>query len=224
MRGRSRSVLVGVALFADALLTGGVTVASAGNTLCTTALGAVTINGNVTAGPGCDLSNTTVNGNVTVTGNLMIQPGSATTINGSVRATNVSFVYVSGRIGGDVKISGGGGIYEVTEAAVGGNVVIENGDVYGIDISNDSVGGNLRVLSNTVSTPIQIVSNTVGGAIRVNNNVDSYQSLNPNLPPGPNIYISGNSANDVLECQGNNPAPGGGPNTAARARGQCVGL
>jgi hypothetical protein len=145
--------------------------AAAADTSCTGALGAVTINGDVSAGPGCDLSNTTVNGNVTVNpgGSLTIAPGSTTTITGNVTSTDATSVLIQLKqqdateytghdvsIGGNVDISGTTGTTAGIEpgnhhivsvwviAKVGGNVEID-GTAYAEQSVHGTINGNVTL-------------------------------------------------------------------------------
>ena len=74
------------------------------------ALGAVTVNGNVSAGAGCDLSGTAVNGNVTVNPGGSLTVTSPATITGNLRSKGATTIFVLfASVGGNVQIDGTAG-------------------------------------------------------------------------------------------------------------------
>jgi hypothetical protein len=186
MRALGRLSLGAVGVVLAALLAFATPGAAAGATSCTGALGAVTIDGDVSAGAGCDLSNTTVNGSVTVNpgGSLTIAPGSTTTITGNVTSTDATSVLIQLKaqdattytgdnvtIGGNVDVSGTTGTTAGIEpgnhhvvsvwciAKVGGNVRI-NGTAYGEQSVHGTVNGNVTIEGGTAYA---FVTNAVVG-------------------------------------------------------------
>jgi hypothetical protein len=144
--------------------------ASGASSNCTGTVGAVTLNGNVTAGPGCDLEGTTV------TGNVSVKAGGSLTTNGA-------------SIGGNLEIQNNGAANSICNTSIGGNLLIHNNSgttsvgypsppCYGnsvsgnTDIHNNSgqvtiahtdVGGNLDCHENSPAASTGNGGNTVGG-------------------------------------------------------------
>jgi hypothetical protein len=155
----------------------GVSAASAGAaTVCESTLRAVTIYGDLDAGPGCVLRETTVNGNVTVdpagslellgvgnfneppgttvNGNLIVEPGGRlftfgnVAVTGNVQARDARSIQLNGSIGGYVQFQGTTGQSDLVEATVKRNVEIQNG-LGAVFIVQVSVGGNVQLQGNT---------------------------------------------------------------------------
>lgn len=185
---------VGLLMLGVVLSILGASAASADAVSCTGALGAVTINGDVSAGPGCDLSNTTVNGNVTVNpgGSLTIAPGSTTTITGNLESTDATSVLIQLQaqtattytgekvtIGGNVDITRTTGTTAGIEpgnlhvvsvwviARVGGNVTVD-GTAYAEQSVHGTIKGNVEIQD---GTGYAFVSNAiVGGNVQLEGN------------------------------------------------------
>jgi hypothetical protein len=194
-----------IVLVALGILVFGVAGASAANTLCAGPMGAVTIDGNVSAGPGCDLTNTTVNGNVTVLpgGSLFVAPfSSSTRIKGNVLSKGARSVEIlSGSVGGHVQIDGttaaAHGDSVLFGVTVGGNVEIRNGAAF-LAVQASTVGGNILVDGNSGSDSTGLFGDVVvGGGNTVRGNIDVHDNS-----------ASGSLFNDI-EVGGNGPAVAG---------------
>jgi hypothetical protein len=172
------AIVCAVGVFAD-----GTVVASPEPTRCTGAVGAITINGDVIAGPGCDLSNTTVTGDVRVGpgGSLLVLPGATNTrIHGDVRSRDAARIEIrAGWIGGDVKLGdtdfGVNGLL-LENSRVEGDVIIRKGTSF-LHVLSMTIGGDVHVHDNTGSDPsgrfgfvIGVYESTVGGHIKVHDN------------------------------------------------------
>ncbi len=153
--------------------------AGAADTLCTGALGSVTVVGNVSAGPGCDLTGTTVIGNVKVGqgGSLFI--GAAAKISGNVQSKGATFVHIAtegGSVGGNVQISNTTEYTFVDFTSVGGNIDVSNSNAW-VWVGRLNVGGNVKLRNNTGSSGgngIVVVSgSTVRGNVDLSNNTAS---------------------------------------------------
>ncbi len=142
-----------------------------------------TINGDVSAGPGCDLSAVTlVKGDVDVNpgGSLRIAFGSSITITGSVKSKKATSIDIeAGSIGGDVQIEGttAAGPNEQTFLGYGtvkGNVDIHQSTAY-VKVVSETVGRDVRVHDNTGSNSdgdgiVQVSQSTVHGNVDVGKN------------------------------------------------------
>jgi hypothetical protein len=201
-----RMLLAAVAPLALAVLALGATTAAAADTPCTGALTG-TINGNVSAGPGCDLSGVTmVRGNVKVNpgGSLTIAFGSSTAITGNVQSQGATLISIfAGSIGGNVEIQNGVANVLVVFATVGGNVQVHNNagsfssGMFGIvDVAENTVKGNVEVHNNSATGSsfnlIQVAGNgPVYGAF----------SIGGNLQVHDNQATGGTSVNEVNDFQ-----------------------
>lgn len=148
--------------------------AGASDTPCTEALGAVTVNGNVSAGAGCDLSGTTVNGNVTVNPGGSLTVTSPATITGNVRSKGATTIFVLlASVGGNVQIDGTTGQSFVGFGTVGGNVEIKNSAAF-LEVGAETVGGNVHLHHNTGSFygvgVVAVGGSTVHGNVEVHDN------------------------------------------------------
>jgi hypothetical protein len=146
---------------------------------CTGPLGAVEINGNISAGAGCDLSGASVRGNVTV------NPGGSLTtrmtlITGNVQGTDAVGVRLerTTSVRGNLRLTdttGRGAFIEVREGTVNGNVEIEDGLPLA-QIFEETVGGNVKILNNSnvgalsSSGLAEIIQSTVGRNVEIGNN------------------------------------------------------
>jgi hypothetical protein len=177
-------LLAAVAPLALAVLALGATTAAAADTPCTGALTG-TINGNVSAGPGCDLSGVTmVKGNVKVNpgGSLTIAFGSSTAITGNVQSQGATLISIfAGSIGGNVEIQNGVANVLVVFATVGGNVQVHN---------------NAGSFSSGMSGIVDVAENTVKGNVEVHNNSATGSSFNV-------IQVAGNGPAFVGSIGGN---------------------
>jgi hypothetical protein len=201
-----RVLWVGIGLLLFAALVGA-TVASAGATLCTGPLGAVTISGDIVAGAGCDLSETTVNGNVTVTPGGSLTSGATTTISGNVKSRRATSVAISGSVGGNVLIDGttgaDGGGTAVSFGTVQGNIEIKKSSPP-VRVESEIVGGNVKLRDNAGSASfapigeVQVLSSTIRGNLDVSKNQLTGADLNLAWvlfnTIGGNLKIHGNSA------------------------------
>lgn len=215
---------------------------------CTGPMGAVTVDGNLSAGPGCDLSNTIVNGNVVVLpgGSLTIAQGATSTIRGNVVSSNATTVEIAaGSIAGDVLIDGTSGLASVAFGSVGGDVEIKNGAAY-LAVFEEIVGGNVLVHDNRDSPPgsvgaVNVSRNFVRGDVdeynntltgfnfnfmqTLDNTVGGSMRIHDNSVTGPGApQVERNTVTDILDCENNNPAPFGGGNSARLKEGQCANL
>lgn len=146
-----RTVLACTAALAGAALLFGAPVAAGGTTNCTGPQGAVTINGNVSAGPGCVLNGTHVTGNVSVKSN------------GSLTATNAT-------IDGNVEIQNNSGTNSICGTTIGGNLDIHNNSgttTLNGSCGDNTVGGNVHVHNNSGAV---VVSDThIAGNLNCHN-------------------------------------------------------
>lgn len=132
----------------------GTPVASGGNVDCTGIYGAVTISGNVKAGPGCDLEGTHVTGNVSVKSN-----GSLTT-NGAT-------------IDGNVEIHKSSGMNAICDTALGGKLHVDDNTGttsigFPAGCGDNTVGGNVEIHKN--SGQVTISHTDVGGKLDCHHN------------------------------------------------------
>jgi hypothetical protein len=98
-----------------------------------------------------------------------------------------------------------------TNATIDGNVTCNNGNPGSPRILTPStIGGSVDLVSNTGPFGVRILGSHIGANVHVNNN--SGTGLNG---------VVGNTIANTLVCQNNNLPFVGGPNTAARAQGQC---
>jgi hypothetical protein len=186
-------------------------------------LTAMTISGNlvVPSGAFCDLVGSTVTGNATVepTGAATLQSNagllldSASSIGGDVQVQkNGQFAEYNGSsVGGDVQCNQCG-VADAQDSSIGGSLH-DNGISQGAFILNDSIGGDLQIDHGvTVSGgPFDIQTNTIGGNLMFNHNTGT-------------STITNNHISKTLACDGNQPPPTGGGNTAAQKKGQCASL
>jgi hypothetical protein len=177
----------------------------AATTPCTGPLGAVEINGNVSAGAGCDLSGTTVKGNVTVTpgGSLSSKAGSRTVITGNLESTNATHITLEGttEVGGRLLLTGTAGRIDLSGSA-NGNLIIEGGIPF-LTVEHEAVGGNLKVLNSSGAEfgevgIVGISASAVGGNLEISGNSLSGIIQNgiglESTSIGGNLLISNNSA------------------------------
>jgi len=108
----------------------------------------------------------TVNGNIDVNGGtLVITLGS--TINGNIESTGGTIIIEKGSIldgNVQIKVSGAGGVLEIMDAIIFGNIESEGIDK--LTIININLGGNL---SSTNDKTVTITANTVNGNIEIIN-------------------------------------------------------
>lgn len=158
--------MLAATLCASVALVFGSSVASGGTFNCTGAAPA-TVNGNLSAGPGCTLSGTHVTGNVSVT------PTGSLTANGATIDGNVEIQNNSGTnsicgttIGGNLQVHNNTGSTTIGHhcgaVTVGGNVEIHNNSGQNT-ISNTTTHGNLDCHNNSPATSLGSGGNTAGG-------------------------------------------------------------
>jgi hypothetical protein len=242
----TRAAVLMATLFALGVF--GVSVASAGPpTSCTGPIGEVTINGNVSAGPGCVLAGTEVKGNVivnpggslrteplarptTITGNLIADEASAIEleeafVDGNVQVNGTSTVDIrGGTVNGNIQITDGQANLLVEFANVGKNLQVQN------NISGTGGFGFLAVFADNVGGNLQVNNNTVAGFVGPNrvqvfgNSVGSNLELMNNTSSGNEVFE--NTVTKNLNCQNNEPPPinSGLANTAKKKLGQCATL
>jgi hypothetical protein len=143
----SKASLAFAVVLATAALAFAPSVASGANVTCT---GVVTgtVNGNVSAGPGCVLNGAHATGNV------------STQSNGSLTSTNST-------IDGNVEIKGTTGANSICGTTIGGNLQVHNNTgTTTIDGScgDNSVGGNVEIHNNT--GPVTISHTAVDGNLK----------------------------------------------------------
>ncbi len=165
------SFLVGVAAaICGVTLLFGTQVASGGTFNCSGVYGAVTISGNVSAGPGCDLEGTHVTGNVAVSSNGSLIANGAT-IDGNVEIQNDSSSnsICGTRIGGNLSIHNNSGTTSVgvgcADNTVGGNVDVHNNSGQ-VTVSHTHVGGNLDCHNDSPPASTGTGGNTVAGSTK----------------------------------------------------------
>ncbi len=187
-----------VAALALTTTVGAATVAHAGDTECTTPLGAVTVNGNLIVPDDtvCDLTGTTVQGaiivksraqlhadNVHATGGLQSQSPNTITLDDSTLDNGVSIQNA-----------------ETTPGKPAGR----------ISLSDNRINGDIQVSGNRVSVWLED-NPLITGSIQAQSNVAG-------------IDISRNVIGNGLQCQDNTPPPTGTGNQAKQAQGQCANL
>lgn len=210
------------------------TPASAGDTEC---VGALTgIHDNVVVPPGavCALTGATVLGNVkalensrlfvfasTVRGNVEGDKASEVRVqfesqvggNVHVKGTDAgtfNAVDINVRVGGDVQFEEGQGTVFVDDALITGDVVVIK-NTGRVEVEFNTVGGNVKVEDNVIQiTGMSVVGNAVAGDMGVFKNTGE----------GPKQVVA-NTVRQNLQCFENTPPFVGGPNTAAKAEGQC---
>lgn len=199
-----------------------VSTANGGHTECNGTLSGAFQNVVVPPGGFCFLVNATVEANVTALEGSVLAVFD-TQIGGNIFGRGADVVN-TGRItvGENIRIRGGGPHPVFTEVAicgadVTGNVTVDamTGDVR-IDPefcgSPNTVDGNVTIRKNVIpaGNVLSISRNIIGGETHVNGNVG----------PGSKL-VQGNTIVGTLTCDGNESPFVGGPNVAARARGQC---
>ena len=146
--------------------------------MCTGPQGAVTINANVNAGPGCVLNGTTVTKNVYLLPNGDLHTAGAT-------------------VGGDIKIIKTAGSNAVCRAPDVGGTIVVNGNT-----GSTTLGGGACANGNQ-SRGIQITSNT--GPVDVDSSqVELDMSIIKNTTAAP-ITLSDTAVGRDLDCHGNSP-------------------
>jgi hypothetical protein len=143
-----------------------------------------TINGDVSAGPGCDLSNVTqVKGDVKVNpgGSLTIAVGSSITITGDVQSKNATSIDIeAGTIQGAVEIDGttAPGSNDQTFVGFGSvkkDIEIQHSAAF-INVLSETVGGDVEVHDNRGHNSdgvglVQVGQSTIHGDVDLHNNV-----------------------------------------------------
>lgn len=165
---RRPQILAGLAATAClAALAIGAPAAAGGNVNCTTTITGGTINGNVTAGPGCDLEGTHVKGNVAVQGNGSLTANGAT-IDGNLQIQNDSGANTicGTTVGGNLQVHNNSGTTSIgvgcPSNSVGGNLEVHN-NTGQVTVSNTAVGGNLDCHSDSPAASTGTGGDTVGG-------------------------------------------------------------
>jgi hypothetical protein len=188
---------------------------------CRTALGAVTVTGNlvVPSGALCELNGTHVTGNATVNSGAP-EPSEPTaltakgaSIGGNVKAQeNAQFLASAATtIGGSLQCTHCE-VADVQDSTVKGSVR-DKAVSEGVFIRNSQIGGGLQIENGTdfFGTGFHIDTNTIAGRMMFNNNTGATD-------------ISNNHIQGSLKCKGNNPPPAGTGNTAQAKTGQCAAL
>ncbi len=147
----------------------GAPLASGGNIDCTSTYGAVVINGDLTAGPGCRLEGTHVTGNVHVASNGSLAANRAT-IDGNVEIDHSGTNSICGTaIGGNVNVHDNAGPTTIDDAC-GNNTIGRDVEIHHnlaqVTISHTSVGGNLDCHHNSPPASTGTGGNTVKGKSR----------------------------------------------------------
>ena len=162
-----RTALALAAALAGTALLLGAPVASGGTTSCTGPQGAVTISGNVSAGPGCVLDGTHVTGNVSVKSDGSLTATNAT-IDGNVEIQNTSGTnsICGTTIGGDLHVHNNSGTTTIDDScgpnSVGGLVHIHNNSGQ-VTISHTDIGGSLSCHNDSPPASTGNGGNTAGG-------------------------------------------------------------
>jgi hypothetical protein len=195
--------------------------AAAKNFECRTALGPVTIHGNLVVPTGalCELSGTHVTGNATVTSGPP-EPSEPTalsakgaTIDGNVKVqANAQFLASAGTTVGGTLHCTHCEVADVQGSTVKGSVQ-DKAVSEGAFIQNSEIGGNLQIQngSDFFGTGFHIATNTIAGSMTFSNNTGASD-------------ISNNHIQGSLKCKGNSPPPTGTGNTAQAKSGQCAAL
>lgn len=168
--------------------------ASADDVVCTGAIGAASIDGNVIVPDGarCTLTRTQIDGNVIV-------------------GTNAILIARGVAVGGNVQAEGHRGVLvrddRGARAFVGGSVQLNQGGEAGVG----------RV---DVDSDVQLEQND-GRIVLAQNRVDGNMQVNQNTG---GVRIAQNAIQGALQCQANNPPPMGGGNQAGDKEDQCASL
>ena len=135
---------------------------------------------------------------------------------------------IASSIGGSMRISGESQGSFIIESEIAGDLVISSsaaGDFTFLLLGN-TIGGKLLFTGNSGSAGI--IGNVIGKSLAVNQNDPSGgfcpDPEDPEAPCYEGLVIADNEVGTTLTCQGNDPAPTGGGNTAQRKLGQCSGL
>jgi hypothetical protein len=176
-------------LAASVALVFGPSVAAGGTFNCTTATPPPsTVNGNLTAGPGCTLNGTHVKGNVNVSS------GGSLTANGAT-------------IDGNVEIAGTSGSNSICGTTIGGNLQVHNNtgsttiDGGSCSPYQNTVGGNLEIHNNT-GGPVSVSDTTVNG------NLDCHND-SPGATAGSGNHVNGKTKGECTTSS-TTPCPSGG--------------
>jgi len=174
---------------------------------CTGPLGAVEINGDISAGAGCDLSGATVRGNVTVSpgGSLSTIAGSTTVIAGNVESTRATQITLEGAtsVRGELQLTGTTESIDLNSGTVKGNVEIEDGIANVTVGDGETVDGNVQIQSTSGAASgeggvVVITGSTVGGNVEVADNSLTGSLLNllavVESSVAGNLELSNNSA------------------------------
>ncbi len=149
-----------------------------GATRCTNGTLTGTINGDVSAGFGCDLSQVRlVKGDVKVNpgGSLTIQGGSSITITHDVESKKAAFIDIeAGSIGDDVEIEETSGTTVLFGATVNHNVEVDESTA-DVQINSVKVGGDVSVHDNKGHNPdgagyVEVGQSTIHGNVAVRRN------------------------------------------------------
>lgn len=174
-----------------------------------------TIDGDVSAGPGCDLSNVTlVKGNVKVErgGSLTatIAPGSSLTITGDVQVNPGGSLTVNvgpsgdDTPGGSLTIAGDVKSKDATsidiEGSVGGNLLVGGsvrieGTAEGTTLASGTVNRDVEIKKSLAN--IQVLSESVGGDVRVHDNTGS------DTDGSGSIQMAGNNVSGTVDVAKN---------------------
>jgi hypothetical protein len=216
-------------------------------------LSGTTVRGNVTVDPGGSLS-TQVGSTTVITGNVesskatLIELQGNTSVGGGLQLTGTTeLIFLRfGKISGNVEIKGGVAAVVLREhEAVGGNLQIQHtsasasGELGLVVIADVTVGGNLQVANNSLTTSelnaLQVQEASVAGNLQLSNNSVMGGFLNlieveVNRVGGSAELIHNTSGSlavfhnivaNNLECAANKPPPRGSSNTAKQKLGQC---
>ncbi len=175
----------------------------------------------VPAGEICVIANVTVTNSVTVeAGGMAFIQGSQ--IGGDVVAQDAEAVQLNGgtTVGGNVSITGGGGWVfsscSVDDATIVGDLSCTRQNpgspVIRAEQGETSIGGSVDLSRNFINPGHVLLLETVliGGAAEVSRNSG-----------GGYKHVAGNTVTGTLSCKQNDPTFAGGPNTAAKIKGQC---
>lgn len=176
MRGYTGLTAVSLLIAATLVLASPTTAA---NPVCTGPQGAVTITGNLKAGPGCVLNGTTVTRDVIVQANGDLDTNGAT-IGGSLQivGTSLSNAICDTQVGGTILVRRSSGT-----TTLGGGACSDGNESRFVEISKNT--GPVDVASSQVAKDLTVANNTTGTP----------------------VTISATAVGRDLACSGNSPAP-----------------
>ena len=162
-------------------------------------------------------------------------------VTNSVTAQAGALLFIQGsQIGGDVLGLGAGAVQMNSETTVGGNVTVQGGGggyFSSCAVEYATITGNLSCTGQDPGSPIvraEQGETSIGGDVDLSRNVipAGHVLLLETMPIGGDAdvsrnsgggfkHVAGNTVTGTLSCKKNDATFTGGPNTAAKLKGQC---